>query len=238
MVSHATYEIALRRLFPMANASQRDLIHHLYDPKLYSSAREALYALGTDGYFYCPTRRVVRSVAIPATSATAQRATTAATQNGPSRVFEYIFAAKARKSDIPFLLEGWPNWLVTLLRPLLTAALLPWLGSFHGLNEWLLWADEDGLASLEPRGRALSQRMVAHWSSFIKTGRPLPPWPTSGPAGARYEFDWAGDSVRPDHHPELCAMLDQLRFVWNPPTIDGQPSAGLESVEAAKEATV
>ena len=227
MVDRATYLLALPRLFPTASVLERARVWEQYAPSRFKTVRAALYSLGTDGYYYCPTRHVVRAVAA------AHRAAPRRVADEPP-VFEYIFAAKASPADTPFLLEGWPTWLVDVLKPLLKVFLFPWLGSFHGYNTYMLWADDAGLKMLRPQERQLSRRLVAHWSSFVKTGRALPSWPSA--AGARagewYEFNVNGDSAQPDYHRDECAVLDQLRFVWNPPTLSGGPSDAVPALDS------
>ena len=118
MVDETMLRDAIRRFFPSATEANHSSIRDLYPLSNYprQKARRALYDLGTDGYFACPTRRVAL----------------AAQASSPGQVYRYVFgAALSLKTFVP----GLTGWLLSLLKPMLDAFVRPWLGAYHGANE-------------------------------------------------------------------------------------------------------
>ena len=200
MVTRADFEASLPRLLPRATAAQRAAVARQYSPTAYQSAqwRRALYDLGTDGYFACPTRRMTRAVAARG-----------------GRAFRYVFAPKLA-DPAALLLPG--------LSPRLQGLLNRWVGVFHGSNEMLFWNTS---AAISPPNQALGARLVRHWASFVRTGAPLAGWPEVGAAAEEryYEFRTGDDAdvARRAWHTEQCTVLAPLDFVWNPATLSGVP---------------
>lgn len=234
MVSPPEVGEALLRFFPEASKAEIAAVAARYAPARYNgSARAALFDLGTDGYFACPTRRLIDGVA---------------KASGGSAAFRYVFSSRLSHPAARMLfLSPLPRWLSWVLQPLVDKYVLPWLGSFHGLNEIYLFATPR-THNLTRKEWALSRRLVEHWSSFVATGAPLPAWkpwgdaaPTVGPPanGANisaadspvgpaperyYQLDRDGDHAGERFDTGACAVLTNLRFVWNPLTISGGPS--------------
>jgi para-nitrobenzyl esterase len=223
---------ALPRLVP--NATALDLAHlmELYSPRerYGGDARRAMYDLTTDGYYACPTIRML--------NATASR-------GAPS--YGYVFNGTI--ADVAAALG-----LPASTRPLLERYVSPWLGAFHGANEILFWSHDDPDLDLAAKERALGRRLVQRWTSFVHTGAPdsgaWRPWagresqPQAVHAGlesaiggagrggvgavrtsvrerpedANYMlFDLHGDRLGSGWHRKGCDSLRAYRFIWNPP---------------------
>jgi hypothetical protein len=115
-----------------------------------------------------------------------------------------------------------------------------WLGAFHGANEELFWRSTPQQTATE---MSLGDRMVAHWTSFVRTGAPLATWPAAvpnpsvevpdpsdevpDPSAAAQDARRAtdrylllskhGDAAGAGWHSERCDALDRLRVIWDPP---------------------
>ena len=194
----------------------------LYDPDVYfgGDARRALYALTTDGYYACPTQRVINASA--AASAAASASTAAA-------AYSYVFNGTVNDTAAAL---GLPD---AFFAKALRMYVAPWLGSFHGANEELFW--RGSTPHLTRSERALGGRLRANWASFITSGAPAStawrPWRAAGATEATSDaadphayllLDENGDRPGSGWHQSRCAFLngEQLRFIWNPPT--GPPS--------------
>ena len=157
-------------------------------------------------YFACPTRRVVHAAAARG-----------------AKAYRYLWTAEF--ADLTAAL-GLPAWS----KPLVDLYIRPWLGSFHGSNEILFWAVANDTRSFTPAEHALGRRLVSYWCSFAKGGAPSATWPASTGGAADQEplmvLGAGQDSLAHGWHAQKCDLLDSLgRFVWDPPTYSGKPSA-------------
>ena len=216
LVSRADMLAMLPRLVPSATADERTRLLTLYEPASTAyrgDARRALYDLATDGYFACPTRRILRAVA-RATAATATSGRSGGGGGAPS-AFRYIFNGSFATPAATF---GLPRWLWNVT----DAYLAPWLGAFHGVDE-LYWS-----AAVEPSSplaqrftvaeAALGRRVLDQWRHFSVHGQPLPSWPAYDAATEAHRvFDTSGDRVGERWRARRCDFLERFRFVWNPP---------------------
>jgi len=216
MVTKSQMYETLPRFLPNATKSQLERAWQVYNPDKFSSPREALYELGTDGYFACPTRRVANALA----------------SHKPEQVYHYIYTAVLTNA-FDVLGESIPWLLKPFLRPVFDALVSPWLGSFHGSNMFVFWGLSDNHIPLTSEERGLGARMVQHWASFLHTGAPLSSWrPTGGPGQEHhYEFGLTGDHPGDGWHVDKCNFLEEFRFVWNPLTLSGGPSLNLPIIE-------
>ncbi|KAK3272267.1 hypothetical protein CYMTET_19426 [Cymbomonas tetramitiformis] len=195
-VSERELKEAITRFLPHSTEDNRSAVLRMYAPWRYGgSAQQALYDLSTDGYFTCPTRRILR----------------AAREVG---AFQYVFMPSLSQPAAAFGLPSWLNPVVEVLAP--------WLGSFHGANEVLFWNANATASALSPAERALGTRMNDLWSQFVH-GRD--PWPSSGGGSNPFlALNDGQDRVGESWHAKQCALLEQFRFFWNPPTLTGLPS--------------
>ena len=186
----------LERFLPSASPEERDAVLRAYTPARFGppAGRHALYELGTDGYYACPTRRIASAVA----------------SRLPGSVFRYVFAAAIVDIDT----RRMPDWARTLLFPLRERLVDPLLGAYHGSDSELLWSDPYTL--LDAEESALRRRMLLHWLSFVKTGRPMESWPAFGSTESFIKLDTSGDRVGEHWHRASCEILQRFRFVWDP----------------------
>ena len=78
----------------------------------------------------------------------------------------------------------------------------------------MLWSDPYTL--LDAEESALRRRMLQHWLSFVKTGRPMESWPAFGSTESFIKLDTSGDRVGEHWHRASCEILQRFRFVWDP----------------------
>eukprot|EP00658_Telonema_sp_P-2_P081943 TRINITY_DN8536_c0_g1_i1.p1 TRINITY_DN8536_c0_g1~~TRINITY_DN8536_c0_g1_i1.p1 ORF type:complete len:331 (+),score=63.39 TRINITY_DN8536_c0_g1_i1:945-1937(+) len=205
---------AMRRLLPSATASQREALLHLYLPRPESdntesnstesnsttrrAARRAFFDMSTDGYFGCAAKRAARG--------------------SVSKNFRYVFAAVLQHplAALGVELAGFPRALRMAAERLAKHE----FGAFHGANQAVFWRS-NGLSSREV---SLGDRMLEHWSSFERSGEPLEAWRPSGWEEEALVLGTEGDVMTRELHPLRCRLLDQLDFVWNPPTLNHGPS--------------
>ena len=241
-------EASLPRFFPSASAAQLAALMVMYGPDAYfgGDARRALYALTTDGYYACPTQRVIN-----ASAAASAAASTVASAAAASTVTSASAAASAAASAYSYVFNGTVSDTAAalglpdaFLPKALSIYVTPWLGSFHGANEDLFW--QGSTPHLTRSERALGGRMRAHWASFITSGAPASrewrPWTAARAPQRRGAIDAAsdtasdaaygaanphayllldesGDRAGSGWHQRRCALLNgELRFIWNPPT--------------------
>ena len=110
--TNGTVEVA-ERFLPSASPEERDAVLRAYTPARFGppAVRHALYELGTDGYYACPTRRIASAVA----------------SRLPGSVFRYVFAAAIVDIDT----RRMPDWARTLLFPLRERLVDPLLGAYQ-----------------------------------------------------------------------------------------------------------
>jgi len=203
-VSRIDFERSVVRFFPEASESERAMVKELYSPTAFGGYKQALFALGTEGYFACPTRRVVHGVAA----------------HSP-HTYQYTFTAVLHDPLATVLGAFYTSFIPKAVHERLNKL----LGAFHGSNEMVFWGQAD--ASLSAPEHALGRRMVSHWVNFVKTASPLPVWPSSSAGDEQLVFELQGDVVRPSTLAVRCALLQRLKFVWDPLTLSGMPSGGL-----------
>lgn len=229
---------ALPRLLPSATHAQLSKVMELYEPSRWfgGDARRALYALGTDGYYHCPTRRVLDAMA--ATPRARARAVSHAGPRGRGDGAAGMAAEEARAggSSFAYLYNGTITDLASALglpessRPVLGRYVTPWLGAFHTANTILFWGFDDPALNLTNSERALGSWMVDKWAAFVRTGTPSPEWPTwtthqtatvEGASAGNESYlilDTGGEKrAGAGWHSARCAFLGGFRFVWNPP---------------------
>lgn len=197
---------SIDRFLEGANETVRDKVESMYQPAKFGGIQLALYALGSDGYFECPTRRIMRAF----------------TQKNQS-VFHYIFAAAPSSPAVALGLPKWLDWFVRNVPP------LKWLGAFHGSNEILFWAAEDPTQEVTPQERSLGVRMVTAWTDFVH-GRQ--PWEPYGSQEHYKMLDYPSDSAGSGWHATECDVMQDFRFIWNPITKSlGSGNATADSIE-------
>ncbi len=88
--------------------------------------------------------------------------------------------------------------------------------AYHGAEIPYVFASADEWLPGDATDRALSERMLAYWIRFAKTGDPngegLPPWPAFRPQSEDHQV--LGDEVRAERglDRELCRILDRRRL--------------------------
>eukprot|EP00427_Karlodinium_veneficum_P031167 CAMPEP_0169186900 /NCGR_PEP_ID=MMETSP1016-20121227/2625_1 /TAXON_ID=342587 /ORGANISM="Karlodinium micrum, Strain CCMP2283" /LENGTH=183 /DNA_ID=CAMNT_0009262799 /DNA_START=1 /DNA_END=552 /DNA_ORIENTATION=+ len=159
--------------------------------------RLALYALGTDGYFECPSRRVLQALL-----------------QGQQRLYHYIYAAQPANVASALGLPAWLDFIFKSIPP------LKWLGAFHGSNEVLFWGAEDPSSGLTDEERRLGLYMVNSWVKFIHGQEP---WGSYGEK-EHYRLLSLQDDQFGGYgwHSDRCNILEQFRFIWNPLESTGQ----------------
>jgi para-nitrobenzyl esterase len=185
-------ENSVQRFFPNMNQTVRDEIVKHYSEDNYGSTQLALYALGSDGYFECPTQRVLESFA--------------ASEN----VFHYIFAHAPAH---PTYVLGMAPWLARILLWPFPPKWYRWLGSFHGSNEELFWYWDQESAQLTSDERKLGRRMQDVWTGFAHG---LSPWEPYGLSKSYMTLDTDGETLGKEWHSEGCRIIENNRFVWKP----------------------
>ena len=220
LVTRADLLKMLPRLVPNATADERARLLALYEPSSAAyrgDARRALYDLATDGYFACPTRRILRAVArmnSTGRSGGGEGGGGGGDGGGPG-AFRYVFNGSFASPAATF---GLPRWLWNVT----DAYFAPWLGAFHGVDE-LFWS-----AAIDPSGpmaqrfsvaeAALARRVRDQWRHFAIHGRPLGSWPAYNTTKEAHRvFDTSGDHVGERWRAARCDFLERFRFVWNPP---------------------
>eukprot|EP00933_Yihiella_yeosuensis_P038843 TRINITY_DN32781_c0_g1_i1.p1 TRINITY_DN32781_c0_g1~~TRINITY_DN32781_c0_g1_i1.p1 ORF type:complete len:487 (+),score=84.79 TRINITY_DN32781_c0_g1_i1:169-1629(+) len=206
---------SIDRFLEDVGSDDKEKIASLYKPDLFGGVRLALYALGTDGYFECPTRRVLRSFA------------------SEQPVYHYIYGARPSSPARALLIPRWVNWLFGVD---IIFSLLPpfrWLGAFHTANEYLFWGAADPSSGLKPDERDLGFEMVRLWAKFVHGEKP---WTPYGEKEHYKFFDRNSTFEGTQWRSRECDFLGRYQFTWNPlerPAVDKEKKSDLPEDEIA-----
>lgn len=218
-VSAADIATSIDRFYPNLPAADRLQMLDMYSPANFGGdPYKALFQLGTDGYFACPTSRVLDAMA-----------------SSEASVYRYLFSLDAH--SYAALWAGFLGYLPNVAGdPKAPSAIysqvmepffrrvdpFKYTGAYHGLNEVVFWGWDTSAGTWPSYEVELGRGMNDQWSDFIH-GRS--PW---SPYGSRKQYKvlnatHASNAIQSGYHEDTCTLLRKHRFIWDPMTYNGAP---------------
>jgi len=196
------------RFYPGLARAEKQAILKLFDPANFGGdVYQALYQLGLDGYYSCPTRRVINAMV-----------------EGGAETYRYRFSKLPQEGFIGFLkgilgvfdlqlsdavYEKLDKYFFSKTKPCNLT------GVTHGHNEALFWSADQPNSTATDAEVALGRQMTKMWAKFVSGNAP---WSQYGAEERFVDLDGKGNVESIGLDRKECALLERYAFVWNPIT--------------------